>query len=41
MRLYYVYLNNLTKLTKALTRIFINGSELFPVVYFLFPLKSL
>ena len=41
MRLYSVYLNNLTKLTKALTWIFIKGSGLFPVVYFLFPLKSL
>ena len=41
MRLYSVYLNNLTKLTKALNRIFIKGSELFSVMYFLFPLKSL
>ena len=41
MRLYSVYLNNLTKRTKALTQIFIKGSVIFPVVYFLFPLKSL
>ena len=40
MRLYSVYLNNLTKLTKALTRIFIKGVGAIPCCVFSISFKK-